>query len=216
MREALTPRNVKTAANPSTYASAWRTASQRDEPAAAASSPRTTATTVSCARYAGTSGSTHGEMKLMMPAPKASRRVRAEAGMPSGAPAGERIGQEGSDGTGPEGQRQPATVEFQHRDLLEELTFRRGIVGDPALDERGGPKSHRGALGEQRMDQRARVVTQVAPVAAPQHEIGEGSGDCRRIHRRRLYGGVRRSPSCRVEYDRCPRPRSSVDRARPS
>src|SRR5665647_2795950 len=143
MREALTPRNVKTAANPSTYASAWRTASQRNEPAAAASSPRTTATTVSCARYAGTSGSTHGEMKLMMPAPKASRRVRSEAGMRSGTPAVdpfaaagnppavdpfaaagdppavERIGQEGSDGTGPEGQRQPATVEFQHRDLLE-------------------------------------------------------------------------------------------------
>src|SRR5664279_5697777 len=151
MSEALTPRNVKTAANPSTYASAWRTASQRDEPAAAASSPRTTATTVSCARYAGTSGSTHGEMKLMMPAPKASRRVRSEAGMRSGTPAVdpfaaagdppavERIGQEGSDGTGPEGQRQPATVEFQHRDLLEELTLRRGIVGDPALDERGGP-----------------------------------------------------------------------------
>src|SRR5450759_3338615 len=149
-------------------------------------------------------------MKLMIPAPKASRRVRSGAGMPSGAPAVERIGQEGSDGTGPEGQRQPATVEFQHRDLLEELTLRRGIVGDPALDERGGPKSHRGALGEQRMDQRARVVAQVAPVAPPQHEGGEGSGG-RRIHRRRLYGGVRRSPPGRVEYDRCPRPRSSVD-----
>src|SRR5450759_1215947 len=215
MREALTPRNVKTAANPSTYASAWRTASQRDEPAAAASSPRTTATTVSCARYAGTSGSTHGEMKLMMPAPKASRRVRSEAGMPSGAPAVERIGQERSDGTGPDGQRQPATVELQDRDLLDELTLRRGIVRDPALDERGGPKSLRRALGEQRRDQRARVVAQVAPVAAPQHEIGEGSRG-RRIHRRRLYGDVRPSPPGRVEYDRCPRPRSSVDRARPS
>src|SRR6188474_3041649 len=71
---AVTPSNANTAVNPNTNAKAWRTASQR--PGRTIPAPAT-AIALSWPRYAGTSGSTHGERKLIRPAASATRMVRS-------------------------------------------------------------------------------------------------------------------------------------------
>jgi len=68
------PRTVNTAPKPATYARACLTASQREGVAPGAAPA--TAMAVNCPRYAGTSGSTQGDRKLMTPAARATRIVR--------------------------------------------------------------------------------------------------------------------------------------------
>ena len=114
------------------------------------------------------------------------------------------------------GSRRPSDLQDRH--LLEQLALDGRILGDPADDQPGNPATGRRPLLEQLLHEGRRVLAQVAAIGAPEHEIGEGRGGC--VHRRRLYGEARRGHARRaphhVEYDRRPRPRSSVDRARPS
>ena len=66
-----------------------------------------------------------------------------------------------------------------------------GVLGDPADHEPGRGATSRGALLQELLHERGRVLAQVAAIRPPEHEIGEGNGGP--VHRRGLYGGSRAS-----------------------
>src|SRR6478609_6944156 len=165
------PRTVKTAPNPATYASAWRIASQRD--GRAPSAEPATAIAVSWPRYAGTSGSTHGDRKLMMPAARATRIVRSVPAI--GRSGVQDVGQQAPELRGAGRQLEPAVAQLDDRDGAEERALPGGVGLDIALDEgRHGKAGARSLLLECDED-RARLFAQPAAGAAVQDEVGEGN-----------------------------------------
>src|SRR6185369_6362114 len=204
------PSNVKTAPNPATYASAWRIASQRD--GRAPSAEPATAIAVSWPRYAGTSGRTHGERKLMTPAARATRIVRSVPDIARSSV--QDVGQEAPELGGTRHELQALVAELDDRDRSEVRALPGRIGIDVAFDQARRQQARVGPLVEQGDQQAARLIAQATAGAAVQDKVGEGSVthlamDCRRGSQFGRFGGTGA-----VRWP--PRPRSSVDRARPS
>src|SRR5215218_6440465 len=167
------PSNVNTAPNPATYASACRIASQRD--GRRPSAEPATAIAVSCPRYAGTSGSTHGERKLITPAASATRIVRS---VPSIARSGvQDVSEEAAQLGGARHELEPPIAELHHRDRREIGALPGRVRVDVTLDQSWREETGVGPLIEQPDQEAACLIAQPAPGAAVEDKIGEGSVD---------------------------------------
>ena len=148
---------------------------------------RATAIALSCPRYAGTSGSTHGERKLIRPAASATRIVRSvphvmRASLPR-SPSRTSLEQSAELG-GARRELEPSIAELDDGDRREEAPFEVGVGLDVDLDRAWASEARRGALVEECAQEVTRLIAQVAARAAVQDEVGEGSvghgvGDCR-------------------------------------
>ena len=176
------PSSVKTAPNPATYATAWRSASQR-EAVVAPSGRAATATAVSWPRYAGTSGRTHGDEEARR-RPAKTRRGSSGCRRSRRRRPVEHVREEAPELGRARRQLQLATAQRDDRDREGVPALQVGVGLDVALDQARRRQPVRGAIGEEQLERRARLVAEVAAGArnTGRDRGGEGS---RRAHCRR-------------------------------
>jgi hypothetical protein len=104
------------------------------------------------------------------------------------------------------------TIDLDHGNALEVRPKELGIRFDVELDDLRDGQAASGAVLECPLDCVTRFLAQVAARARVEAELGEGSGHAPMLLRTAFALGGRGF----VGYDPITRPRSSVDRARPS
>ena len=179
------PSSVKTVPNPATYATAWRSAVQR-EAVIAPSGPRRDRDRGQLAEVRR-----HERQDARREERDEAREDRDQERVVAGHAAGAPSSTSASRRRSLAGLVASSTSRPPSATTGIVKAYRRWQVGvrlDVALDQARRRQPVRGAIGQQQLERRARLLAQVAAGARIQHEIGEGRG-----HGERIVGGRRRS-----------------------